>query len=292
MLSVVVTGAGGFIGQRFMNYKPDKYKLKAISLRNVDPSTLDLNGVDVIVHLSGKAHDMKLQDEKVYMDINYGLTKALAERAKQCGVRHFVYISTVKVFGEGGDTMLDESSIPKPEDPYGRSKLKAEQFVHTLQDETFVISIVRPPVVYGPGVKGNILRLMDAVIKGRMIPLGNTGNKRTIVFLDNLIELIHRVIDRRESGIFIPGDEQPVSTDELIRIMSREAGKKERLISVPGVMRKMMRSIKPGLYRRLFGSFVLNTANTNKKLDFKPPYSTQYGIGEMINWYKNNLKHS
>ena len=125
-----------------------------------------------------------------------------------------------------------------------------------------------------------------------MLPLGNTGNKRTIVFLDNLIELIHRIIDRRESGIFIPGDEQPVSTDELIRIMSREAGKKERLISVPGVMRKMMRSIKPGLYRRLFGSFVLNTANTNKKLDFKPPYSTQYGIGEMINWYKNNLKHS
>ena len=291
MLSVVVTGAGGFIGQRFMQYKADKYKLKAISLRNVDPSTLDLNGVDVIVHLSGKAHDMKLQDEQVYMDINYELTKSLAQRAIQCGVKHFVYISTVKVYGEGGDEVLTEASIARPTDPYGKSKFKAELFLHTLYED-LVVSIVRPPVVYGPGVKGNILRLMDAVIKGKTLPLGNTGNKRTIVFLDNLIELIHRVIDKRESGIFIPADEQPVSTDELIRIMSEQAGKKVKLVTIPGAFRNMMRSVKPGLHKRLFGSFVLDTKSTNRRLEFKPPYSTRYGIGEMINWYKNNLKHS
>lgn len=292
MLSVLVTGANGFIGQRFMKYKTGRYRLTPVSLRNTDPSSIHLAGVDVIVHLSGKAHDMQLQDEQVYMDINYGITKGLAEHAKQSGVRHFIFISTVKVYGEGGGEVLDENSACHPEDPYGRSKLKAEQHLQSLQSDSFTVSIVRPPVVYGPGVKGNILRLLDAIHKGRPLPLGKTGNQRTVVFLDNLIELIHRIIDKRESGIFIPGDARPVSTDELIRTMSEKAGKKITLLSIPGIMRSMMKMVKPGLYKRLFGSFVIDTSGTNRRLDFTPPYSTQQGIADMVNWYKHNLKNS
>jgi UDP-glucose 4-epimerase len=284
-MTVAVTGATGFVGQRFMNYKRDRYDLRPVSLRAVKPSAISLRDVDTLVHLAGKAHDMSLQDEAVYFDINYSITRELAEHAIESGVKHFIYISSVKVYGEGSETPLHESSPCHPEDPYGRSKLKAEEFLLSLKSLDFTVSIVRPPVVYGPNVKGNIIRLLGAIEKGRPLPLGNTGNQRSMVFVDNLIELIHRIIDTRTTGIFVAGDEKPLSTDELIRLISDEMGKNIRLVTVPGVLRKAMKALKPGLYKRLFGSFVIDNSNTNQRLDFKPPYSTEYGIGEMVKWY-------
>ncbi len=290
MLTIAVTGANGFVGQRFMRYKTEKYKLVPVPLRSTKPQSISLQNVDAIVHLAGKAHDMKLRDEKVYFDINYALTKELAEHALRSGVKHFIYISSVKVYGEGSDTPLDEASPCHPEDPYGRSKLKAEEYLQTLQDPEFTISIVRPPVVYGPGVKGNIIRLLEAIDKGSMLPLGNTRNQRSMVFLDNLIELLHRIIDSRASGIFVAGDEQPLSTDGLIQLISNKLGRKTRLLSIPGFMRKLMSMVKPGLYKRLFGSFVVDNSGTNKRLNFTPPYSTDHGIEQMVKWYKQEKK--
>jgi nucleoside-diphosphate-sugar epimerase len=290
MLTVAVTGANGFVGQRFMQYKTERYNLKPVSLRDVKPESINLQGVDVIVHLAGKAHDMSLQDEQVYMHINYTLTKELADHALRSGAKHFIYVSSVKVYGEGSDEALNENSACHPEDPYGKSKLRAEEYLQTLQAGNFAVSIVRPPVVYGPGVKGNIIRLLAAIDKGSMLPLGNTGNRRTMVFLDNLIELIHRIIDSRAAGIFVAGDEQPLSTDGLIRIIGDKLGKKTRLISIPGLMRKMMSVVKPGLYKRLFGSFVIDNSSTNRRLNFTPPYSTEYGVEQMVNWFKGLKK--
>jgi nucleoside-diphosphate-sugar epimerase len=287
MLTVAVTGAGGFVGQRFMNYRQSRYDLRPVSLRTGRPGNIVLKDVDVIVHLAGKAHDMKLQDEKVYFEINYQLTKELADHAKQSGVKHFIYVSSVKVYGEGSDTALNESSVCSPEDPYGRSKLKAEEYLQSLQGPDFTVSIVRPPVVYGPGVKGNIIRLMDTIARGMPLPLGNTRNLRSMVFLDNLIELIHRIIDTRTPGIFVAGDAEPLSTDVLIRLISEKLGSKTRLISVPGFMRNTMKALQPGLYKRLFGSFVVDNKSTNERLNFTPPYSTEYGVEQMANWYKN-----
>lgn len=287
MPTVAVTGAGGFVGKRFMNYKQGRYALVAVSLRDKNPFALNLAGIDAIVHLAGKAHDMSLRDEKVYTEINFELTRQLAEHAKISGVPHFIYVSSVKVYGEGGNEVLDENSPCKPEDAYGKSKLMAEQYLQAMQSNDFTVSIVRPPVVYGPGVKGNIIRLVDVIYKERPLPLGNTGNRRSMVFLDNLIELIHSIIDKRAPGIFIPGDERPVSTDEFIRLVCKHSGKKANLVTIPGFLRNLMRLIKPGLYKRLFGSFVIDNTGTNKKLQFTPPYTTEYGIGQMIQWYKN-----
>lgn len=290
MLTVAVTGANGFVGQRFMQYKTERYNLRPVSLRGVKPESINLQSVDVIVHLAGKAHDMSLQDEQVYMQINYNLTKELADHALRSGVKHFIYVSTVKVYGEGSDEPLNENSACHPQDPYGKSKLRAEEYLQSIQNNSFVVSIVRPPVVYGPGVKGNIIRLLAAIDKGSMLPLGNTRNRRTMVFLDNLIELIHRVIDNRAAGIFVAGDQQPLSTDGLIRIIGDKLGKKTKLISVPGLMRKMISVLKPGLYKRLFGSFEIDNSSTNRRLNFSPPYSTEYGVEQMVNWYKGLKK--
>ena len=283
MLNLLVTGANGFVGQRFMQYNAKRYNLVPVSLRNIKPQDVDLTGIDTIVHLAGKAHDMQLKDEKVYFDINYELTKALAEHAVKSGIKHFIYISSVKVYGEGSDDeVLNEASPCKPEDPYGASKLKAEQFVESLP---ITVSIVRPPVVYGPGVKGNIIRLLKAVDQGKPLPLGKTGNQRTMVFLDNLIELINRVIDTQTPGIFVPADAAPLSTDGLIQLMGSALNKKTKLIAVPGFMRKLISIAKPKLYKRLFGSFVINNSSTNQRLNFSPPYSTEQGIQKMISWY-------
>lgn len=282
---VLVTGANGFVGKRFMDYKPGKYELTPVSLRNTSPADINLSGVDVIVHLAGKAHDMSEQDEKVYFSINYKLTKELADAAKRWGVPHFVYVSTVKVYGEGSDEPLNEQSACHPEDPYGKSKLEAERYLQSIQSPSFTVSIVRPPVVYGPGVKGNMLRLMAALQKKRPLPLDNTRNLRTMVFLDNLIELLHRVIDTRLPGIFVAGDAQPLSTDRLIKLMGEHLGGGARLVSIPGFLRSLMKAVKPGLHKRLFGSFVIDNSDTNKRLNFTPPFTTGYGVEQMAKWF-------
>jgi nucleoside-diphosphate-sugar epimerase len=292
-MRIAVTGANGFVGKRFMEYKPGKYDLRPVSLRGVNPAGINLKDVDVIVHLAGKAHDMAEQDEKIYFDINYRITKELADHANRSGVPHFIYISTVKVYGEGGDEPLNEYAACLPEDPYGKSKLEAEQYLQSIEGLRFAVSIVRPPVVYGPGVKGNIIRLMAAIYKGRPLPLGNTRNQRSMVFLDNLIELVHRIIDTRMAGIFVAGDERPLSTDGLIKLIGKHLHGKSRLVSVPGFMRKLLKAVKPGLYKRLFGSFVIDNSDSNKRLNFTPPYSTEYGIEQMVKWYKHdrNIQH-
>lgn len=287
-----ITGFTGFVGKRLMEYNEQKFTLSLINIRETDINSIDLKGVDAIVHLAGKAHQMKPIDEKIYFDINYELTRQLALRARDEEVKQFIYISSTKVYGDEVEQVLDEQSPCKPVDPYGISKLKAEQFLLTLHSPDFIVSIIRPPLIYGPGVKGNMIKLLQLASKKYPLPLGNINNARTMVFVDNLIELINTVALKRAAGVFIAGDLQPISTSSLIRYMRNSLKNNSRLISIPGFLGKLIKIIKPALYLRLFGSFVVDNTSTNQQLEFTPPYTTEFGIETMTKWFITRLEES
>jgi len=289
-MRIGITGTGGFVGSRFMEYNKKRFSLFPIILRNIKPADLDLSGLDAIVHLAGKAHEMNTIDDQVYDDVNFGLTKELAVEAKKKGVQSFIYISSVKVYGDKEDLFVDEDSLCHPTDAYGKSKLKAENFLKSIQDEQFKVAIIRPPLVYGPGVKGNMIRLLKLAEKNTLLPFGGVSNKRSMVFLDNLVELINRAIETRAMGIFVAGDEKPVSTGELLSLIRGFMGKKAGIVTIPSPGRKLLRILRPGLYKRLFGSFVIDHHKTDELLGFTPPYSTEYGVKQMVNWYLTEQK--
>jgi len=286
MITVAVTGASGFVGRRFVACNRERYHIISLPLRDANPEAANLEGVGAVVHLAGKAHQMEAIDDQVYFDVNYELTKKLAMRAKEQGVKQFIYISSTKVYGDDVKETLNELSPCYPDDAYGASKLKAEIYVQSLAGDNFTVAVVRPPLVYGPEVKGNMIRLLQLADKNYPLPFGSSGNARSMVFVDNLVALINRIIEKNAAGIFVAGDLKPLATDELITLIRKHLGKPRRLVTVPGLFRRVIKTLRPALYTRLFGSFVVDNNATNRRLDFIPPYSTEQGIAGMVNWFK------
>lgn len=288
MMKIAVTGATGFVGKRFVSYNKDRFSLHPLHLKDVKIDNLDITGMDAIVHLAGKAHQMIPIDDNIYFEVNYELTKSLAELAKKQGVKQFIYISSTKVYGDDVAEAVNEQSACKPTDAYGASKLKAEQYLIKLESSDFKIAIVRPPLVYGPGVKGNMIKLLALAAKKYTLPFGDTHNARSMVFVDNLIALINVILEKKATGVFVAGDAHPVSTSYLIKSMRDSLGNRSKLMAVPGFLRSIIRLVKPGLYKRLFGSFVVDNTATNKQLNFMPPYSTAEGVKQMVSWFSQN----
>lgn len=287
MKKIIVTGSSGFVGKRFLEYNNNKFQLETLNLRDGKIDQADLNGADAVLHLAGKAHQMEPIADEIYFEVNYKLTKQLADKAKKNGVQLFVYASSVKVYGDEVSDVLDESSKCTPTDPYGASKLKAEQYLQSIETDAFKVAIVRPPLVYGPDVKGNMIRLLELAAKPVPLPFGKINNARSMVFVDNLVELMNAIIEKKARGIFIAGDITPVSTTYLLTQMRASLRNKKKLISIPTWLRAMIKRLRPSMYIRLFGSFVVNNNNTNQRLGFVPPYSTEYGIAEMVEWFSN-----
>ena len=288
--TILLTGASGFVGQRFLEYNKTAFTIRPVSLVTQTVENIDFRGIDTIVHLAGKAHQMTKIDDQIYFDVNTELTKKLALAAKAQGVSHFIFISTIKVFGEHQNSVLTEGSPCEPiNDPYGQSKLDAEKFLQSLEDATFVVSIVRPPLIYGPRVKGNLIRFLKLADNGKPLPFAHIENRRTMVYLDNLIEMINTIIHQKKSGIFLAADAQPISTTFLIGEMRKKMARPTRLFSMPSPLKWALKKVKPEMYIRLYGSLEMNPQDSFKRLNFKPPYSIEDGIGEMVKWYKNEL---
>jgi UDP-glucose 4-epimerase len=288
---LLITGSSGFVGTNFIKQNPD------ISIQEVDLLTKkvdDINfyGVDSILHLAALVHQMKGAPEEQYFKINRDLALEIAIKAKTQGVKHFVLMSTAKVFGESttNKPSWDENSECFPQDAYGKSKFEAEKLILGLQDDNFKVAIVRSPLVYGVGVKANMYNLVKLVDKLSIVPLGGINNKRSMVYVGNLAALLRHIIDKQASGIFIAGDKTSLSTTELTRKISSAMNKNLMLVAIPNILRKLLKSIKPNIFERLFGSLELDNSNTNKILSFEPPFSTDQGIKEMVNWYLSSKK--
>ena len=313
-MKVLVTGANGFIGLRLCQYliAIGSEVVPAVRRRTDIPNekilTSDaewisaLAGCDVVVHLAGRAHVMKDEFDvpliAEYRRVNVQQTLALARQAAVTGVHRFVYISSVKVNGEhtASNTAFHVGDAPEPKDAYGISKYEAEQGLMVLARETGMeVIIVRPPLVYGPGVKGNFATLVRVVRKGIPLPLGAVHNKRSLVALENLVNFIALCSNPERSPlaaneVFLISDSEDVSTTELLCKVANAYNVGPRLLPIPAILiRTAIRLLgKPAMADRLLGSLVIDSSKARDLLGWKPVVSMSEQL-KMMALYDANI---
>ena len=281
MKKLLITGSSGFVGRYFIKKYKDNYEIKIFSFLKDDINNLDCGYIDVVFHLSALVHQMGGASAEEYEKVNVTQTLELAKKAKKSGTKHFVFMSTVKVYGEETNNKYSEKSICTSEDEYGKSKLKAELELQKLEDENFKVSIIRTPIIYGYGVKANIKNLVNLVNKVSILPFGKIENKRSMVYIGNLCHLVDEVITEQKVGIFLASDDEPLSTSKLIKLISKNLDKKIYLIKIP-FFESLLKILKPSFHKRLYGSLEVDNSITKEKLNLKNPYSVEEGIRLMI----------
>jgi len=298
MHNILLTGSNGFVGSYFKNNYNNKYNINTFSFLN-DTSKgisvghfqdLDLLNTDTIIHLSALVHQMGGASAEEYEKVNVTQTFEIATKAKESGVKHFIFMSTVKVYGEETDDKYTENSICNPEDEYGKSKLKAEKLLFELEDGNFKVSIVRTPIVYGYGVKANIKNLINLVNKVPVLPFDKIQNKRSMVYVGNLCHLIDEIISRpvgsalgvqEKAGVFLASDDEPLSTTRLIELIANGLDKKAYLIKIP-FFEDLLKLVKPSFHKRLYESLEVDNSQTKKILNLTNRYSVEDGIKLML----------
>ncbi|MCT7566360.1 NAD-dependent epimerase/dehydratase family protein [Aliarcobacter butzleri] len=280
MNKILITGSTGYLGNSFINQFGNKYTFEKFSLLNQKIEDIKLDNIDAILHCAALVHQKVEHSYEKYHDINVEYPLKLAKLAKQNGVKQFVFISTIAVYGED-EKKLDENTICNPTTPYGKSKLEAEKELLKLHDDNFTVSIVRPPMIYGKNAPGNIDSLVKLVKKSPIIPLANIKNKRSFIFIQNLLHIIEEVILQKKSGIFLACDDEPLSTSKLIEFIAKNIEKKTYLIKIP-FFESLLKILKPSFHKRLYGSLEIDNTITKERLNLKNPYSVEDGIRLMI----------
>jgi nucleoside-diphosphate-sugar epimerase len=282
MKKLLITGSSGFVGSYFIKKNKDKYNIKTFSFRKDDIDTFDCTDVDIVFHLSALVHQMGGASAEEYEKVNVTQTLQLARKAKNSRVKHFVFMSTVKVYGEETSRVYTENTLCNPEDEYGKSKLKAERELSKLEDENFKISILRTPIIYGYGVKANIKSLVNLVNKISILPFGKIKNKRSMVYIGNICHLVDEIITQEKAGIFLAADDKPLSTSRLIKLFAKNLDKKIYLIKIP-FFESLLKILKSSFHKRLYGSLEVDNTITKEKLNLVNPYSVEDGIRLMLN---------
>lgn len=299
---IAVTGANGFVGSPFCARAVREGRLvrrvlrhqavgNGVAVGEIGPATdwsTALRDVQVVIHLASRVHVMRDQVADplaAYREVNTEGTLNLARQAAASGVRRFIYLSSVKIHGEETPAGLPftEEDRPVPLDPYGISKLEAEQGLRALAAETGLeVVIIRPPLVYGPGVRANFLGMMRWLDRGVPLPLGAIHNRRSLVALDNLVDLIITCIDHPAAAnqVFLVSDGEDLSTTELLRRTAMALGKSVRLLPVPErVLTLALKMLgKKELARRLCGSLQVDISKARNLLGWNPPISMDEGL--------------
>jgi nucleoside-diphosphate-sugar epimerase len=281
---ILLTGSTGFIGQHFLSKSSYSGITRTVSLQNTNINDINFLRVDTVVHMAGIAHRMSDPVSPIYNEVNFKQTSALAKAAKDAGVKHFVFLSTIKVYGVEDTThgAIDENSFCNPNDDYGKSKWEAEKALDVLKSKDFMVTIIRPPLVYGAGVKGNLERMMNLASSAYPLPFLKIHNPRTMVYVGNLIALIDIVIAKPVSTTLVASDQDPISTTRLIFEIRKELHGKSNLFSLPYLFRFLLKIARPSLYSRLFLPFEIKTKIAEDSLGFQAPFRVEYGIREMV----------
>lgn len=313
-----MTGANGFVGRSLCAEMIRRGRCIRAAVRSVDPliagaesvmiGSVDgetdwsyaLSDVDVVVHLAARVHMIRetaVDPLTVFNVVNVAATERLARSAAGAGVRRLVYVSSIKVNGErtcgrGGDLRKKFSATdsPRPEDSYALSKWEAEQALHTVARDTGLeVVIIRPPLVYGPGVKANFHALLRAVARGMPLPLGAINNRRSLVALDNLVDMIITCIDHPAAAnqTFLVSDGEDISTTELIQRMARALGRPARLVSVPPMVLMAGAALlgKRKEAARLCDSLQVDITKTREMLGWLPPITMNEGLRRTAEHY-------
>lgn len=259
MKKILITGSNSYIGISLKNLlvkDPTNYSVEFISLRDDIWKEKDFSSYDVIFHAAGVAHvSTDPEMESIYYKVNRDLTIEVAKKAENEGVKQFIFMSSIIVYGDGSNLLklIDRNTIPAPRNFYGRSKLQAEEAILPLQNDSFRIAVLRPPMIYGKGSKGNYSRLANMAQRSPIFP--DVDNMRSMLHIDNLCQFLKSIIDFEDSGLFFPQNREYVKTSEMVRLIAETHGKKLRLIKGFNPLLKWL-ATKIGVFNKLFGNLV------------------------------------
>lgn len=291
MSSILITGASSFIGNNFRVLSKNQ-NIKEISLQEIHPEEINFGSTDVVLHLAAIVHQSKKISEQEYFRVNRDLCITVARKAKEAGVRQFIFLSTIKVYGNfiHGSDPWNEDSICLPVEAYGRSKYEAELELRKLESPEFKVAIIRTPIVYGSGVSANILKLVKLVEKFPFLPFRGVNNNRHYTYVGNLIGFIDKIIEVNASGTFIVMDDSPISTTNLVQTIANFLHRKLFLFRVPNIFIMAGIKVRPAIFDRLYGSFYLDNSKTKKDLKYNPPFTSEEGLSRMISAYMSSRK--
>jgi UDP-glucose 4-epimerase len=257
MKNILITGANSYIGtsvEKWLRKEPQKYKIDTLDMQDENWRENDFSPYDVVFHVAGIAHvstDPKMED--LYYKVNRDLTIETANKAKIEGVKQFIFMSSIIVYGKSNtnETFIDRSTVPTPANFYGKSKLQAEERLRQIEDNSFKVVILRPPMIYGKGSKGNYPKLSKAAQRLPFFP--DFDNKRSMLHIDNLCEFIRLMIDNEERGLFFPQNREYVKTSEMVRIVAEVHGKKILLTTVFNPLIRLLVN-KVNIINKVFGN--------------------------------------
>ena len=316
MSKILITGITGFVGAalckqlrqndhmlsgttRTANLGAGPESVPLYHIPEIGPDTdwsQALSGAEIVIHLAARVHVMK--DRAVdplaeFRRVNTDGTLRLAEQAAAAGVKRFIFLSTTKVTGElSPPSGFSETDPARPEDGYGVSKWEAEQALLEISKTTSMeVVILRPPLVYGPGVKGNFLTLLKAVDRGTVLPLGAIQNQRSLIYVGNLADVIVTATTHADAAnqTFFVSDEGTVSTTSLIENIAASLNKKPRLINLPPGLLKFAGALtgKSGAIQRLIGSLTVDSGKIRSLLNWRPPFTMTEGLKLTADWWRS-----
>ncbi len=312
--SVLVTGATGLVGsalcaalersgisyRRALRHSGGSESGDSVPVGEVGSNTdwrAALHGISSVIHLAARTHVMRepTTDPLVaYRQVNVAGTQRLAEAAAGQGIKRFIFMSSIKVIGERTRVLpFRESDEPRPEDAYGVTKLEAEeQLRHIAAGTGMTVTVIRPPLVYGPWVKGNFLALMRAVHKGVPLPLASIKNARSLVYVENLVSAIINCLQdaRAADKTFLVSDGEDVSTPQLIRQLAAALAVRPRLYRFPPLLLRAAAGVvgRRAQVTRLIESLQVDSTHIRRVLGWKPPFSVEQGLAETARWYVSN----
>lgn len=317
-MKLLITGATGFVGHFLCDRLLDQgFSVRGTLLASevvsslvsgvesvtVDPLGADtqwghaLESVDTIIHLAARVHimdDPSSDPLTEFRRVNVEGTAQLAREAAKAGVRRLVFISSIKVNGEENVTPYTPDSTSNPSDPYGISKWEAEQALRKIEAETGLeVVVVRPTLVYGPGVKANFLNMMKVISLGIPLPLASITNRRSLIYVGNLVDALATcaVHPKAAGNTYLVSDCEDVSTPELIRYTAKALGAPARLFPVPVSLMKLAGKLagKSSAVNRLTGSLTVNSSKIRQELGWKPPFTMEDGLRETAGWFRKQF---
>jgi nucleoside-diphosphate-sugar epimerase len=273
MKKILITGKNSYVGtsiEKWLGKHPDRYSIDSISLRDDSWKEKDFSDYDVVFHVAGIAHIKETKENAhLYYKVNRDLAIKVAQKAKNESVKQFIFLSSMSVYGiETG--VIDKGSPLKPKSHYGKSKLEAEKLIANLENSFFKVAILRPPMIYGKGCKGNYTKLAKLALKTPIFP--DIDNKRSMIYIDNLSEFVKCVVDNCGSGLFFPQNNDYVNTSRMVELIAKAHGKR---ILLTGLFNPLLSLIKRNeTVSKVFGNLTYEetlskNSNTNSFIDFE-----------------------
>ena len=274
MKKILITGANSYIGEsleQWLGKWPEKYSVNTIDMIDGSWKNSSFSGYDAVFHVAGIAHvssDPKMED--LYYSVNRDLTIETAKKAKNDGANQFIFMSSIIVYGDSSpinsNRIIDKNTIPEPANFYGDSKLQAENGIRQLEDDSFKVIILRPPMIYGKASRGNYPKLAKFATKLPFFP--DINNQRSMLYIDNLCEFIRLMIDNDENGIYFPQNEEYVKTSELVRLISKSNGREIVLTKFfnPFIM---FFGRYFGMINKVFGNLVYDKSISEYKVNYR-----------------------